>query len=102
MKIQRGEFVFSIVTFFLQSPKGVKGSKWLAENCALQSSRVDARKCEEKITAASELHFVDPEGRPTVTACSDHCFCPWCLSVHFSKSPKTKQFSSETSVRYWA
>ena len=35
------------------------------------------------------FHF-DPQGRPTVTAGSDHCFCTYCPSVrpHFSKQNK--------------
>ena len=46
--------------------------------------------------------LLDPHGRPTVTAGSDHCFrtcCPYVRS-HFSKSRKTKQILSENSVHY--
>ena len=42
---------------------------------------------------------IDPRGRSTVTAGSDHYFHTWCLFVrpyirpfHFSKSRKTKNF----------
>ena len=48
--------------------------------------------------------LIDPLGRPTITAGSDHCFT---LAVrlyvrpHISKANKTKQFSSENCVLYW-
>ena len=50
--------------------------------------------------------FIDPRGRPTVTAGSDHCFHTWCLYVRPSplfkmSQNKTKQISSENSDRYW-
>ena len=47
--------------------------------------------------------IVDPLGRPTVTAGSDHCFhtcCPY-VRPHFSISIKTKQIISENNVHYW-
>ena len=45
-------------------------------------------------------HFsIDPRGRPTVTAGSDHYIRPY-VRPHFSKSCKTKQISSENSDRY--
>ena len=39
------------------------------------------------------MNSIDPLGRPTVTAGSDHCFQICCPSVrpNFSKSSKTKQ-----------
>ena len=49
------------------------------------------------------FHFVDPRGRPTVTAGSDHCFRAYCPSVHtspLSKSITTKQISRENIVLY--
>ena len=46
--------------------------------------------------------LIDPRGRPTVTAGSDHYFSSWCLCPsHFSKSRKRKQTSSENSHCYW-
>ena len=45
--------------------------------------------------------IIDPLGRPTITAGSDHCFHTCCQYVrpHFSKSSKTN--SSENNVHYW-
>ena len=45
--------------------------------------------------------WTDPLGRPTVRVGSDHCFRTCCLYVHFSKSSKTRQISSENNVHYW-
>ena len=50
------------------------------------------------------LSYFDPQGRPTVTAGSDHCFHKCCLSVRPStlfKISLNKQSSSEDSDRYW-
>ena len=52
----------------------------------------------DKIITIIWGRFIDPLGRPTVTAGRDHCFCTCPPSVHFSKSSKIKQ--SENNVRY--
>ena len=52
------------------------------------------------------LAKIDPLGRSTVTAGSDHYFRTWCLYVRlsvptFQNLAKTKQLSSENDDRYW-
>ena len=58
---------------------------------------------DKKSTDYKRKSHIDPLGRPTITAGSDHCFFTFFLTVlsHFSKSSKTKQISSANSVPYW-
>ena len=52
--------------------------------------------CVSTYSAIKVRYFshIDPLGRPTVTAVSDHCFRMCCL--HFSESTKTKQIQAKT------
>ena len=70
----------------------------------MRNEPVKVGKDEEKLFFISTFNLfldIDPLGRPTVTAGSDHCFYTCRPFVRTSPLFKIKRISSENNVPYW-
>ena len=72
------------------------GTVCLAEKIIVDTSLVSCMTFRIDI-----ILIIDPQGRPTVTVGSDHCFCTCRPFVRLSPLFKTKQNLSKNNVRYW-
>ena len=66
--------------------------------------------CHEKsnlfIWRSISFYIIDPQGRPPITASSDHCFHTYCPSVRpsvptFQNLAKQNKISSGNNVHFW-